>query len=90
MSDNPSRSVPRVLLSGLAAGVVLGAPIAAVAAAGAEETSAAAVERVASAADCPAVDSAEMTAAAIRAQFRASFTAGVVAQAADDPIQVIC
>ncbi|GIE91032.1 hypothetical protein [Actinoplanes regularis] len=86
MSDNPSRSGPRALLSGLAVGAVLGAPIAAVTTAGAEEMSAAVVERVVSADDCPAT---ETTAATIREQFRASFAAGAVAQPATDH-PVIC
>jgi hypothetical protein len=71
-------------------GAVLGAPIAAVTATGAEEKSAAAVERVVAAAGCPAADSTETTAATIREQFRASFTAGAVAQPVNDPTPVIC
>ncbi|MCU7723830.1 hypothetical protein ODJ79_08905 [Actinoplanes sp. KI2] len=87
MSDNPSRGGPRVLLSGLAVGAVLGAPIAAGTAAGAEEKSAAAVERVAPAGTCPANP---ITAATIREQFRASFAAGKVAPPAAEITTVIC
>jgi hypothetical protein len=84
-------------------GAVLGAPVA-VTAAGAEETSAAAVERGVAPA-CPAGDSAATadaatadaatadaatTAATIREQFRASFAAGAVTPPAADLTAVIC
>jgi hypothetical protein len=90
MSDNLSRGGPRVILSGLAVGAVLGAPIAAVTAAGAEEASAAAVERVVPADTCPGGDSTGTTAATVRAQFRASFAAGKVAPPATELTTVIC
>lgn len=88
-APHSSRGGSRVLLSGLAVGAVLGAPIAAVAAGGAEETTAAAVEHVVVPAGCPA-DSPQTTAAAIREQFRASFTAGAVAPASTELTAVIC
>jgi len=85
-----SRSGPRVLLSGLAVGAVLGAPIAAATTAGAEEKSTAAVERVVASDGCPGGDSPATTAAAIREQFRASFAAGAVTTPVTDLTTVIC
>jgi hypothetical protein len=78
-------------LSGLAVGAVLGAPIAAATAAGAEEKSTAAVERVVVSDGCPGGgDIAATTAAAIREQFRASFAAGAVLAPVTDSTPVIC
>lgn len=70
-------------------GAVLGAPIAAVAATGAEETSAAAVEQVVTR-GCPSPEIASTTATTIREQFRASFAAGAVTPPSTDATTVIC
>jgi hypothetical protein len=64
-------------------GAVLAAPIAAVTTAGADETTAAAVEQIEPGDSCPA-------ALSIREQFRASFAAGAVAPPATDATAVIC
>ncbi|WP_203821656.1 hypothetical protein [Paractinoplanes ferrugineus] len=76
-----------MLLSGLAMGAVLGAPIAAAAGAGAEEVSTAAVEHVVAADGSASADGA---AAAIREQFRSSFAAGAVLAPDSESTMVIC
>jgi len=83
-ASRPSRSGSGVLLTGLAVGALLGAPVAASAASPAEAASD-------SAATCmqPSVVT-ENSATAIREQFRGSFSAGAVAPAATDFGAIIC
>jgi hypothetical protein len=80
MSDRSGAS--RVILSGLAVGAILGAPAAAAASPPSDPAGAAAT--------CPAPQAEQTTAASIREQFRASFTAGAVAPPVTDPTPVIC
>lgn len=85
MSDRSGAS--RVILSGLAVGAILGAP----AAAAASEPSSADTASVAAASSCPpSAGEASDAAAAIREQFRASFTAGAVTAPVTDATTVIC
>jgi hypothetical protein len=88
MSDHPSRGGSRVVLTGLAVGAVLGAPIGATAA-NAAEPSAAVVESVAAPPTCgPGGESA--TAASIREQFQKSFAPGAVKAPVAELTTVIC
>ncbi|MEJ3745813.1 hypothetical protein WEI85_21290 [Actinomycetes bacterium KLBMP 9797] len=82
-TPKPSRSGAGVILSGLAVGVVLGAPVAAEPSAGTEPSAAASV--------CSQPDVAsESAATAIREQFQTSFTAGAVEPPTVDLPTIIC
>lgn len=82
-APKPSRGGAGVILSGLAVGVVLGAPVAAEASAGTEPAAAASV--------CSQPDVAsESAATSIRAQFQGSFTAGAVEPPPTDLPAIIC
>jgi pectin methylesterase-like acyl-CoA thioesterase len=82
-APRPSRGGAGVILSGLAVGVVLGAPVAAEPSAAAE---AAPADRVCSQPDV----ASESAATSIREQFQASFTAGAVTPPPTDLPAIIC
>lgn len=69
----PTRSVPGLILGGLAAGAILSAPVAAAAAPAGTEAVAAVVSS-----DRPSTNSAQPAGSSIREQFRTAFTPGAL------------